>query len=123
LLQWVDEKQRERVIIMKQITSLLLLTAVLAFGSGTTSPAQDKTNAPASFEYGMIKWDGPDKVQIITPEHCEYIRVFKTGVKLLDDIHDEEFCDMWAMNHVAKDGWEPITIHATRIMMRRPTNR
>jgi hypothetical protein len=98
-------------IILTSLTIAILIGAALA---------QDKHVNAQSYEYGMIKWDGPDKIQIITPEKTEYIRVFKTGVKLPENIHDEEFCDVWAMNRVAKDGWEAVMVHATRILIRRP---
>jgi hypothetical protein len=81
--------------------------------------AQDKPVSTQAWEYGMVKWDGPDKIQIITPEKTECLRVFKTGAVLPPEIHDEEFCVVWALNRVAKDGWEPITLHATRILIKR----
>lgn len=71
----------------------------------------------------MIKWDGPDKLQLITPQKSEAIRLFKTGVQLPPDIHDEEFCLTWAANKLAQEGWEPVNLNATRILLRRQVNR
>ena len=103
--------------IMKKIAITYIAAGILLIAG--IALAQDKPVTAQTYEYGMIKWDGPDKVQIITPEKTEYIRVFKSGVTLPDNIHDEEFCDMWAMNRVAKDGWESVMVHATRILIRR----
>jgi hypothetical protein len=44
----------------------------------------------------IVKWDGPDKLQFITPQKSEAARLFKTGVKLTEDICKEEFCLTWA---------------------------
>lgn len=97
------------------ITGLLLCA-----GTAMTGQAQNQSAATQTWEYGMIKWDGPDKIQIITPEKTEFLRAFKSGAVLPPNIHDEEFCDVWALNRVAKDGWEPVTLHATRILIKRP---
>ena len=44
------------------------------------------------YEVATIKWDGSDKLQFITPQKSEVIRLFKTGVQLPQEIHDQEFC-------------------------------
>lgn len=51
------------------------------------------------------------------------LRLFKTGVELPKDIHDEEFCLAWAANKLAQDGWEPVNLNATRVLMRRQVSR
>jgi len=105
---------------MKKITLILIATGLLfCAGTAMLAKAQDKPAPTQAWEYGMVKWDGPDKIQIITPEKTECLRVFKTGAVLPPEIHDEEFCVVWALNRVAKDGWEPITLHATRILIKR----
>lgn len=102
---------------MKKILFSLLAVALVIGAAIAQDSAKSVTKQ--NYEYGMIKWDGPDKIQIITPETNEFVRVFRTGVQLPEHIHDEEFCDVWAMNRVAKDGWEPVNLHSTRIMIRR----
>jgi hypothetical protein len=100
----------KNIILTSLVAGALFITGK-AMAEGTNSVAQ-------AYEYGMIKWDGSDKIEIITPEKCELYRVFKLAV-LPAGIHDEEFCDMWAMNHVAKEGWQAVMIHGQRVMIRR----
>ena len=106
---------------MNKRAALLILAIVAAgcFGLTMLSKAQ-APGAAVRYEVALIKWDGPDKIQFITPNKAEFVRVFKTGVGLPSDIHDEEFCLNWAANKLAQDGWEPVTLNATRILMRRP---
>ncbi len=106
---------------MNKRAVLLIVTIAVAvcFGLTMLSKAQ-APGAAARYEVAMIKWDGPDKIQLITPNKAEFVRVFKSGVGLPQDIHDEEFCLNWAANKLAQDGWEPVTLNATRILLRRP---
>lgn len=71
------------------------------------------------YEVATIKWDGSDKLQFITPQKSEIVRLFKTGVQLPPEIHDQEFCMTWAANKMAQEGWEPISLEGTRILLRR----
>ena len=71
----------------------------------------------------MIKWDGPDRIQFLTPQRSEVIRLFKTGVTLPPEVRDEEFCLTWAANKLAQEGWEPVNLNSTRILLRRPALR
>jgi hypothetical protein len=75
------------------------------------------------YEVAIIKWDGSDKLQLITPQRSEFLRLFQSGVQLPRDIHDEEFCLTWAANKLAQQGWEPVNLDDTRILMRRAVNR
>ena len=104
----------KRTLLIIGAASLLLW-----LGASLYLPAQEKPSLPR-YEVALVKWDGPDKIQLITPQKCEYIRVFKTGVGLPKDIHDEEFCVMWAANKLAVEGWEPVSLNATRVLLRRP---
>ena len=104
----------------KIILSLLLAIVAVGIYPSVTSRAQEKPAASQTYEYGMIKWDGPDKLQFILPEKTEVLHAFRSGLKLPESIHDEEMCVVWALNRVAKDGWEPVTLHATRVLIRRP---
>lgn len=71
-----------------------------------------------NYEYAMIKWDGPDKLAMIYPDHAEVVRVFKVA-KLPADITEEEFCLTWGANKLGKDGWEPVNLNSRRILFRR----
>lgn len=107
------------------VTARILLgtatvAAVIAFTLG--GRAQGPAVAPR-YEVAMIKWDGPDKIQLITPQKSETLRVFKSGATLPPEIHDEEFCLTWAANKLAQDGWEPVTLNSTRILLKRPVIR
>jgi hypothetical protein len=70
------------------------------------------------YEYAMIKWDGPDKLAIIYPDHAELLRVFKQA-KPPSDINEEEFCLTWGANKLAKEGWEPVNLDSRRILFRK----
>jgi len=98
------------------LTGMLILAS--CFGAAMLLKAQGP-GAAQKYEVAMIKWDGPDKIQLITPQKCEFMRVFKNGIQLPPDIHDEEFCLNWAANRLAQEGWEPVTLNSTRILMRR----
>ncbi len=110
---------------MKGIHYIAILGAAgLVLAAMTTrSVAQSPGSGGQRWEVGMIKWDGPDKLQLITPQKSEAIRLFKTGVTQPPDIHDEEFCLTWAANKLAQEGWEPVNLNATRILMRRSVSR
>lgn len=100
-----------------------LVGAALLLGASLYSKAQPtSTAAAARYEVAIIKWDGPDKLQLIRPDGTEYVRLFQTGVALPKNIHDEEFCLNWAANKLASEGWEPVNLQATRILMRRPVH-
>jgi hypothetical protein len=106
---------------MKKRATILgfVIVAIGCFCLTLLSRAQTP-GAAQRYEVAMIKWDGPDKLQLITPQKSEFVRVFKTGAQLPPDIHDEEFCLNWGANKLAQDGWEPVNLNATRILMRRP---
>jgi len=71
-----------------------------------------------NWECAMIKWDGPDKLGIIYPDHAEVVRVFKS-TKLPPDITEEEFCLTWGANKLAKEGWELVNLDSRRVLFRR----
>lgn len=83
-------------------------------------PTQAQGSIPR-YECAIIKWDGPDKIQFIMPDRAEMVHVFKQpGVSLPKDIHDEEFCVAWACNKLGQEGWKPMELHATRVLLCRP---
>jgi hypothetical protein len=105
---------------MKRILVGLLLASTLAVGSVTTL-AQDKS-AAQKFEYAMIKWDGPDKVQYILPDKFEFVRL---GAKfpLPKDAQPEEYYLTIPSNELAKQGWEALNIDSRRTLFRRPVGK
>jgi hypothetical protein len=108
---------------MKTRITFFLMAGALALGTlllmSRTEAQAPKPASAARCEVALIKWDGPDRVQFITPQKAEVVRVFKRGVELPSGIHDEQFCLAWAANELAKEGWEPVNLNATRILMRR----
>lgn len=105
---------------MKRMLVGLLLISTLA-GGAVTTVAQDKS-AAQKWEYAMIKWDGPDKVQYILPEKFEFVRL---GAKypLPKDAQAEEYYLTIASNELAKQGWEALNIDSRRILFRRPAGK
>lgn len=108
---------------MKRNHMLLVGVALAAAISGASLVGKGQTGSAQRYEVAIIKWDGPDKLQLITPQKSEYLRVFQGGVTLPRDIHDEEFCMTWGANKLAQDGWEPVNLNSSRMLLRRPVTR
>ncbi len=102
------------------IISLAILMACVA---GTRLLRAQEKPARQQYEYALLKWDGPDKIQICYPDHFESYRVFEKGFTLPKNAHDEEYCVNVAVNSLAKDGWQAIQLHATRVLLQRAVNR
>jgi hypothetical protein len=93
-----------------------LLAVAVAFG---TSFAQSQERSGAQkYEVAVIKFDGPDRIAYILPGGTERARIFEE-YPLPKGVHDEAFSLAMAANKLAKDGWEPVSIDGTRIMMKR----
>jgi hypothetical protein len=106
-------------------TVLLLAGAVAlvcVLGASTLLRAQPKASAQRC-EAAIIKWDGNDKVHVMTPAKSEVIRVFSSGGQKLADIPEEEYCVTWAANKLAQEGWELVNLNNRRILMQRPVSR
>ena len=97
-------------LITTIIAAILLICAVVPRVS-----ADDKPAAKQRYEYAIIKYDGPDRIQIMYPnQKVDMYRVFDKGVKLPADAKQEEFCVTYAVNELAKDwlGSDPTARHA-----------
>lgn len=88
----------------------LILTAVYG---------QSSSGGKAKWEFAIIKYDGPDRIQFIRPDRFEFVRLFQSGVQLPKNAHDEEYCLAVAANQMAEEGWEVVNLDATRLMLRR----
>ena len=109
---------------MKRNQLLLASLAVAAVIGAASLGAKGQTgNTAQRYEVAIIKWDGPDKLQLITPQKSEYLRVFQSGATLPREIHDEEFCMTWGANKLAQDGWEPVNLNSSRMLLRGPVAR
>jgi hypothetical protein len=100
----------------------LVFGLVVGWGTGAGRFAAQEKPAPR-FEYALMKYDGPDRIQIFYPDRFEYTRLFQQGHKLPKDARDEEYCVAIVINNMAKDGWLPIQLHATRVLFQRPLAR
>jgi hypothetical protein len=100
--------------------TLIAIGIVVAVAFLSTIPRSDaQPGATARWEYAMIKWDGPDKMQYITPGKFEYVRMFDGGLVRPKDAQEEEFCLAMAANKMAQEGWEAINLDSRRILFRR----
>ena len=105
----------------KSLTMLVLLAAFVLLRGAEMATAQEKAVAQ-QFEYAMIKWDGPDRIQYILPDKFELVRL---GEKypLPKEAQAEEFYLTKASNELAKQGWEALNIDSRRILFRRPVSK
>ena len=101
---------------MKKIVCLAVLLAVgavLLIGAG--NPA----NTSGTYEYAIVKWDGPDRLFYNLPGKFNWVHLEKEGVEIPKEAQAEEFCLAVAANQMAKEGWEPIEFDSRRILFRR----
>jgi hypothetical protein len=108
---------------MRRTTLLAIGTTALAvwLGASLFGTAQEKAN-PKRCEFGVIKWDGNDKVCVNLPNKSEILHVFELASnRAPKDMQDEEFCLAWTANKLAKDGWEVVTLDSRRLLLRRST--
>jgi len=104
----------------RKIIITIGLTAIgLWLWSASSGTAQER-KAPQKYECAIIKYDGPDRIQLILPNRFENLRLYKQGVVLPKEAQDEAFCLAYAANELAKEGWEPVGIDSTRVLMKRP---
>ena len=113
-------KTRIHSLPMKRIIATILLMSALAGGVAPVF-AQDGA-AAQKFEYAMVKWDGPDRIQYILPDKFEMVHL---GEKhpLPKGAQGEEFYLTRATNELAKQGWEAVNINSRRILLRRPLSK
>jgi hypothetical protein len=103
------------------VGAVLALGVLVAWGTGAGRFAAQE-RAPR-FEYVLMKYDGPDRIQLFYPDRFVARRLFQEGHKLPKDARDEEFCVAIVINELARDGWLPIQLHATRVLFQRPVSR
>jgi hypothetical protein len=116
----MNETNQRRTTMKRQT---LLLSALVGLGVllavSQSGRAQPRATGQRS-EAAMIKWDGSDKVQVMTPAKSEVIYVYKSGGQRVTDIPDEEYCLTWAANKLLQDGWELVNLNNRRILLQRP---
>ena len=102
---------KNTLILIAVIAAVALLIIIPRSGA--------QAGAAPRWEYAMAKWDGPDKMQYITPGKFEHVRMLEQGVSRPKDAQEEEFFLMIAANKMAQEGWEPINLDSRRILFRR----
>lgn len=105
----------------KSLTMLVLLAAFVLLRGAEIATAQEKA-AAQKFEYAMIKWDGPDRIQYILPDKFEFARL-ADKYPLPKDAQPEEFYLTKASNELAKQGWEAVNMDSRRILFRRAVSK
>ena len=101
---------------MKKLIFLLVSALVLVFSQ--LSIAED--SPASSYEYAIVKWDGPDRLYFNLPDKFELKYLGKEGVIIPREAQAEEFCLAWAVNKMAKDNWTPTSFDSRRVLFRRP---
>ena len=106
---------------MKPQILLISGLAGLAMLLGTSQYLRAQPRAASQrYEAAMIKWDGSDRVQVMTPAKSEVIYVYKTGGQRVTDIPDEEYCLTWVANRLLQDGWQLVNLNNRRVLLHRP---
>ena len=103
--------------LMKKL--ICLSTLVAACLGAFTGHAQTAGSAAQTFEFAVVKWDGPDRIYYNLPDKFELVYLSKVGVEIPRNAQNEEFCLAWAANKLAKEGWEAVNLDSRRILFRR----
>jgi hypothetical protein len=108
----------------KKVAVLVVLVAlaIVSLSAVTVMPAGAQGKSAPKYEYALLKYDGPDRIQIFYPGKYDKFRLGER-MPVPKDVRDEEFCVNTMINELAKDGWEPIQLHATRVLFRRGLDR
>jgi hypothetical protein len=105
---------------MKKLFVIIVLVAAAIVWNARPGSAQDKTRRLTErYEYAIVKWDGPDRLFYNMPDKFDLVHLGKSGVKIPGDAQAEEWCLTYAINQMAADGWEPLTLDSRRTVLRR----
>jgi hypothetical protein len=106
---------------MKKLGLLLLFPAILLIAALTQhSTAQSPSGNAAKWEYGILKWDGPDRIFYNLPGRFEMVHLRDKGIDAPKNAQEEEFYLAYAANEAAAQGWEVVTLDSRRLLVRRP---
>jgi hypothetical protein len=84
--------------------------------AGIAPNAQEPTR---TYEYAIVKWDGPDRLYYNLPDQFEFVQMKDRKVPIPKDAQPEEFWLAYAANEMAKQGWEAVNLNSRRILFRR----
>ena len=93
---------------------LCILTCLLV--ASVTPNAQESAR---TYEYAIVKWDGPDRLYYNLPGQFEFVQMKDRKVPIPKDAQPEEFWLAYAANELAKQGWEAVNLNSRRILFRR----
>ena len=102
---------------MKKPACRLAASIILLLLCGVLSAAAQGA-ASQKYEFAIIKWDGPDRIQYILPDKFEVARLGKRFPRP-DGAQEEEYYLAMATNELAKQGWEAVAFDSRRILLRR----
>ena len=91
-----------------------ILTCLLV--ASVTPNAQESAR---TYEYAIVKWDGPDRLYYNLPGQFEVVQMKDRKVPIPKDAQPEEFWLAYAANEMAKQGWEAVNLNSRRILFRR----
>jgi hypothetical protein len=103
---------------MKKIILVGVLFGIGLFCTLRRGVAQNSIRT-ASFEYAIVKWDGPDRLFYNLPDRFEMVHIAKSGTTIPTEAQEEEWCLAYAANKMAADGWEPVNLDSRRLVFRR----
>ncbi len=106
---------------MKKLGLVMLIPAIILVLALTQSSTAQAPAAPgARWEYGILKWDGPDRIYYNLPGKFEMVHLRDKGIDLPKNAQEEEFYLTWAANEMAASGWDVVNIDSRRLLIRRP---
>ena len=91
-----------------------ILTCLLV--ASVTPNAQESAR---TYEYAIVKWDGPDRLYYNLPDQFEFVQMKDRKVPIPKDAQPEEFWLAYAANELVKQGWEAVNLNSRRILFRR----
>ena len=104
------------------LSAVAIVTLVLIFKTQTTTAAEQA--ASASTEYATIRWSGRENMHLIRPGgEVEFIWSKLKSVKRPDRCDERAFYMNLAMNSLAKDGYQVVTLFNDDLIMKREPRR
>jgi hypothetical protein len=103
----------------KTLLTIGITAIVVWLAASLLATAQDKASLQR-YEFGVVKWDGNDKVCVNLPDKSEILHIFELAkTQTPKQMQDEEFCLAWTANKLAKEGWEVVNLDSRRLVFRR----
>lgn len=109
----------------KCFSSLLLIAGLIVFASSWLVQPQ-AADAPsfATYEYGTISWHGDDETHFIRPNgEVEFLGPLLQKVAEVDKADEKDRLMNVALNAVAKEGFELVSMESDVYVVRRPATR